>query len=110
MKLVLVRNLGVIIVFFQSEEVAKASTYLEVVLEEQKVQNKTPSEPKQHLFKNLNMAERYPHILFSHKDFGIGICFLEVIAAAIAIEGGETKNIEQFLYQLNEYSETIVLQ
>lgn len=110
MRLVLVRNLGVIIIFFQSEEVAKALTYLEVIFKEEKAQGKTHSKPKHYLFKNLNMAERHPHILFSHKDFYLGVRFLEVIATAIAIEGGETKEIERFLCKLDEYSETIVLQ
>jgi len=110
MKLAFVHDVGVILFFFQPNEVAKASTYLESVFEEEKVKSKTPPEPKQYLFKNLNISERHPYILFGHKDFSLGIRFLELIATAIAIEGGQTKEMDQLLCQLDEYSKTIVLQ
>jgi uncharacterized protein (UPF0128 family) len=110
MRLALVHDVGVIIIFFQHAEVAKAITYVELALKEEKAESEVPPEPKQHLFKNLNTAERYPHILFSHKDFSLGIRFLELIATATAIEGGQTKDMEQFLSHLNEYSKTLVLQ
>lgn len=109
MRLAFVREAAAIICILKSaEEISKASIFLEYLLAEEKAKSKVPPEPKQYLFKNLNTAEKHPHILFGHKDFCFGIRFLEVIAMATVEEGGETKDMEQFLCQLNEYSKTLV--
>lgn len=110
MKLMLDSNLGVFLVLFEHHEVYKATTYLEVTLEEAKNNNNILLEPKQYLFKSLHACEKHPNILFGHKDFNLGIRFLEFQLLALSIEGSETNNIALCLDKLRNYMKSNPLQ